>query len=312
MSLDGEGRPTARVVRPARPSILEPDGISVAQPQTFPSGGGRVAHGLFYEPTSASHCGPAGELPPLLVMIHGGPTAAARPDLALGLQFWTSRGFAVVEVNHAGSTGYGRAFREALRGGWGIVDVEDCVAAAEHLAATGRVDPRRCAIRGGSAGGFTVLRALAVPDTPFAAGADHYGVADLEALAVDTHKFESRYLDGLVGPLPEARDRYVERSPVHHVEDLDRPLVVLAGLEDRIVPPSQSEAIVAALRAKGVPTAYVTFADEQHGFRKAENQRRALEAELTFYATVFGFDLPSEEAIEPVELVPPLAPASSR
>jgi len=210
--------------------------------------------------------------------------------------FWTSRGFAVLDVNYGGSTGFGREYREQLKGAWGIVDVADCLAAARHLAAIGRVDGERLAIRGGSAGGFTTLAALARADTPFSAGADHFGVADLEALAADTHKFESRYLDGLVGPYPEARDLYVERSPIHHVEDFRVPLIVLQGAEDAIVPPNQSEAIVEALRQRRVPVAYLLFEGEQHGFRRAENITRALDAELSFYSQVFGF--PTD--VEPV------------
>jgi dipeptidyl aminopeptidase/acylaminoacyl peptidase len=218
------------------------------------------------------------------------------------VQYWTSRGFAVVDVNYGGSTGYGRAFREELLGQWGVVDVADCQAAARYLARMGRVDGARLAIRGGSAGGFTTLAALARDDTPFAAGADHFGVADLEALARDTHKFESRYLDRLVGPYPEARDVYVERSPIHHVDRLNRPLIVLQGSEDVIVPPAQSERIVDALRERKVPVAYLLFDGEQHGFRRAENIRRSLDAELSFYAQVLGFNLPAAEGIEPVPI----------
>jgi dipeptidyl aminopeptidase/acylaminoacyl peptidase len=233
-------------------------------------------------------------------VIHGGPTSSAVPVLSVNVQYWTSRGFGVVDVNYGGSTGFGRAYRDLLKGAWGVVDVADCLAAARWLAEQGRVDGTRLAIRGGSAGGYTTLAALARKDTPFAAGADHYGVADLEALAADTHKFESRYLDGLVGPYPEARDVYVERSPIHHVELFTRPLIVLQGSEDAVVPPNQSEAIVGALRARKVPVAYLVFEGEQHGFRRAENIRRALEAELSFYAQVFGFGLPEAEGIEPV------------
>ena len=209
--------------------------------------------------------------------------------LAVGVQYWTSRGFAVVDVDYGGSSGYGRPYRELLRGQWGVVDVADCLAAARALARPRPRRPGRLCIRGGSAGGYTTLAALARDDTPFAAGADHFGVADLEALARDTHKFESRYLDGLVGPYPEAREVYVERSPITHVERFASPLIVLQGAEDAIVPPAQSETIVAALRAKGVPVAYLLFDGEQHGFRRAENVRRALDAELSFYAQVLGF-----------------------
>jgi dipeptidyl aminopeptidase/acylaminoacyl peptidase len=291
-------------LRSPRDLGVDPGYFSVPEAITFPSvdaeGEKRRAHALFYPPAHPDLRAPEGELPPLLVEIHGGPTAAASPVLNLGVQYWTSRGFAVVDVDYGGSTGYGRAYREQLLGQWGVIDVADCLAAANHLAAQGRVDRDRMCIRGGSAGGYTTLAALARDDTPFAAGADHFGVADLEALAADTHKFESRYLDRLVGPYPEARDVYVERSPIHHVDRLRRPLIVLQGSEDAIVPPNQSEAIVEALRSRGVPVAYLVFDGEQHGFRRAENIRRALDAELSFYAQVLGFDLPAEEGIEPV------------
>lgn len=294
-------------LRAPRDLGLDPAGISVAEHLTCPAGGERVAHMLYHPPASATHTGPPGERPPLVVVIHGGPTAAAEPGFAIGTQYWTSRGFAVASVNHGGSTGYGRTFREELLGQWGVLDVADCLAAARYLATPlrgepGRVDPDRLLIRGGSAGGYTVLCALARSDTPFAAGADHFGVADLEVLARDTHKFESRYLDRLVGPYPEARDLYVERSPIHHVAQFSRPLIVLQGAEDAVVPPEQSELIVDALRAKGVPVAYLLVDGEQHGFRRAENIRRALDAELSFYAQVLGFDLPPEEGIDPVQI----------
>ena len=293
-------------VRPPRDLGLDPRYLSVPEPVSFPSADGagtpRTAHALLYLPAHPDVEGPHGEHPPLLVMIHGGPTAAAVPALNLGVQYWTSRGFAVVDVDHGGSTGYGRAYREELLGQWGVIDVADCLAAAGWLAAQRRVDGNRLCIRGGSAGGYTVLAALARADTPFAAGADHFGVADLEALASDTHKFESRYLDRLVGPYPAARDVYVERSPIHHVERLTRPLIVLQGSEDAIVPPGQSEKIVQALRERRVPVAYLLFDGEQHGFRRAENIRRALDAELSFYAQVLGFSLPAEEGIAPVEV----------
>jgi dipeptidyl aminopeptidase/acylaminoacyl peptidase len=287
-------------LRPPRDLAVDPGFISVPEHLTFPSDGGRTAHALFYPPVHPEHAGPADERPPLIVEIHGGPTSAASPVLATAVQYWTSRGFAVVDVNYGGSTGYGRAFREELLGQWGIVDVADCLAVARHLARTGRVDGERLTIRGGSAGGFTTLAALARDGTPFAAGADLFGVADLETLARDTHKFESRYLDRLVGPYPDARDVYVERSPIHHVDRFARPLIVLQGSEDPIVPPAQSETIVDALRDRKVPVAYLLFEGEQHGFRRAENIRRALDAELSFYAQVLGFNLPAEEGIEPV------------
>lgn len=301
-------------LRPARDLGVDSRYLSVPEPVTFPSigadGAPREAHALLYPTASASHRGPTGERPPLLVVIHGGPTSAAVPVLNLGVQYWTSRGFAVLDVNYGGSTGYGRTYREQLRGAWGVVDVVDCLAAARWLAEQGRVDNRRLCIRGGSAGGYTTLAALARADTPFAAGADYYGVADLEALTAETHKFESHYLDGLVGCYPAERDVYQQRSPIHRVDQLTRPLIVLQGNEDAVVPPGQSEIIVNALRARRVPVAYLLFEGEQHGFRRSENIRRALDAELSFYAQVLGFTLPPGEGIEPV-LIENLHPAGS-
>ena len=297
--LPPHGEPTVGVLHPARDLGLGPAWFSAPEPLEVVTTGGATTYAVFYPPNHPEAHGPADAAPPLVVMIHGGPTSAARPQLSLALQFWTSRGFAVADVNYRGSTGYGRAYRRQLNGAWGQADVDDCVAVADHLVAEGRVDPLRLAIRGGSAGGFTALCALTFHDR-FAAGASLYGVADLEALARDTHKFESRYLDSLVGPYPEQRDRYVERSPIHHVDRLDRPVIVLQGLEDEVVPPAQSEMIVAALRDKGVPVAYVEFEGEQHGFRQAANIRRALEAELYFYGSVFGFE--PWDTIDPVPI----------
>jgi dipeptidyl aminopeptidase/acylaminoacyl peptidase len=287
------------IVRPPRDLGLDPRWFSVPRPISYPTSGDANAHGLFYPPTNPDFDGPADESPPLVVLSHGGPTGAARPQLNLAIQYWTSRGIAVVDVNYRGSTGFGRDYRRALDGRWGIVDVDDCVAAARHLVTAGEADERRLAIRGGSAGGYTTLCALTFHDT-FAAGASLYGVADLEALARDTHKFESRYLDTLVGPYPEQRDRYIERSPIHHTDRLRRPLIIFQGLEDEIVPPSQAEMMADALRAGGVPFAYLSFEGEQHGFRQAANIRRVLEAELYFYARIFGFDL--DDDIEPVPI----------
>jgi dipeptidyl aminopeptidase/acylaminoacyl peptidase len=279
-----------QVLRPPRDLGLDPSWFSVAKPVSFPSGsdGERTAHALYYPPTNPEVEAPDGEAPPLLVLIHGGPTAMARGRLDLAKQYWTSRGFALVDVNYGGSTGYGREYRELLKGQWGIVDVEDCIAAARHLADHGLADPERLCIRGGSAGGFTVLAALVQSDV-FAAGASSYGVADLTALAEETHKFESRYLDGLVGPYPEAKSVYEERSPINHVDQLDSPLIVFQGLEDEIVPPNQSEMVVEALQRKGVTVEYHAFEGEQHGFRKAETVIAVLEAELAFYGRVLGF-----------------------
>ena len=280
--------------RPAAP--LEPAWISRPEPITFPTGGGdEVAHALFYPPTSGDHVAPDGELPPLVVRIHGGPTASARSEFSTSVQFWTTRGFAVADVNYRGSTGYGRRYRDLLRGRWGDADVEDCIAVATHLAATGCVDPRRCVIRGGSSGGFTALAALcfqAERGAPgaFAAACSLYGVTDLAALATDTHKFESRYLDGLVGVLPDDAEVYRSRSPLFHAERLDRPVLLLQGAEDRVVPPSQAEVLVDALVHNGVPHAYVLFEGEGHGFHNADTVVRALETELAFYGAVLGFE----------------------
>jgi len=291
-------------LRPPRDVGVDAGYFSAPEAVSFGSvdaaGLARTAHALYYPPANPGYRAPDGDRPPLLVEIHGGPTSRAMPVLSLGVQYWTSRGFAVVDVNYGGSTGYGRPYREQLRGQWGVIDVADCLAAAQWLARQDRVDPARLCIRGGSAGGYTTLAALAREDTPFAAGADHFGVADLAALAAETHKFESRYLDGLVGPYPQTREVYVERSPIHHVDRFTRPLIVLQGSEDEVVPPNQSEMIVEALRAKGVPVAYLLFDGEQHGFRRAENIRRALDGELSFYGQVLGFELPAGEGIEPV------------
>ena len=264
--------------------------LSQPQPITFPTAGGAPAHGFYYAPTHETISAAAGAAPPLLVIGHGGPTAATSTGLNLGIQYWTSRGFAVFDVNYRGSTGYGRAYRDALDGQWGVADVEDCVHGARYLAASGRADGARMAIRGRSAGGFTVLAALAFHDV-FSAGASYYGVSDLEALAHDTHKFEARYFDRLVGPFPAAQMIYRERSPIHHCDRLRTPVIFFQGLEDKVVSPSQAERMVDALRAKGVPVAYVTFANEQHGFRRAENVTRTLEAELYFYARVWRMPL---------------------
>ena len=286
------------LLRPVRDLGISEEWFSRPRHLTFPSAGGRVAHGLYYAPVNPDVAAPDGDVPPLVVMIHGGPTSYARNVLALGKQFWTSRGFAVVDVDYGGSTGYGRPYRQLLDGAWGIVDVEDAVAAARFLAETGEVDGDALAIRGGSAGGYTTLAALCFHDA-FKAGASHYGVADLGALATDTHKFESRYLDGLVGPWPEAKAVYDERSPINHTDGFTAPLIVLQGSEDEVVPPNQAEMIISALANKAIPHAYVLFAGEQHGFRQAANIVRALEAELWFYGRVFGFE--PADPINPVE-----------
>jgi len=277
--------------------------FSEPEPITFTTEGGAVAHAFYYPPTNPAFRAPDGERPPLIVKAHGGPTSNTTTTLDPRVQFWTSRGFGLVDVDYRGSTGYGRAYRDALEHRWGIVDVDDCVAAAKHLVDAGRVDGDRLVITGGSAGGYTTLAALAFRDV-FKAGASHYGVSDLEALMADTHKFECRYDVYLVGPDATGKRADVavmhERSPIYATDRLDCPVIFIQGLEDRVVPPNQAERMVAALDEKGIPVAYVAFEGEQHGFRKAENITRALEAELYFYAAVLGF--PLAEAIDPVPI----------
>jgi len=286
------------------PLPVPAEALSVPRHVSFPSAGGRTAYAWYYPPAGAGLAGPEGEQPPLVVISHGGPTSDAMTAFNPVIQAFTTRGIAVVDVNYGGSTGYGRAYRDLLRGAWGVVDLEDCSAAATWLAAEGLADPARLAIRGGSAGGYTTLCALAFGDV-FRAGVSFYGVGDLAALAQDTHKFESRYLDLLVGPWPEAEALYRARSPIHHVERIACPVLVLQGADDRVVPPEQAETIVRALAARGLPHAYILFPGEGHGFRRAENRRRALEAELSFYAQVFGFTL--ADPVPPVPLVRPAA-----
>lgn len=276
------------VIRESRSVPVGAEELSVPEPIEFPTTGDRQAHALFYPPVNAGFVGPDDERPPLIVMSHGGPTSNASSDLDLRVQYWTNRGFAVVDVDYGGSSGYGRAYRDRLRGNWGIVDLDDCVNAALWLADQGRVDRSRLLIRGGSAGGYTTLCALTFRDV-FAAGANLYGVADAELLAKDTHKFEARYLDGLIGPYPEAVDEYRRRSPIHFADRISCPVIVFQGLEDKVVPPEQSEAIVDALRRSGTPVAYLAFEGEQHGFRKAETIVAVARAELEFYGRVLGF-----------------------
>ncbi|MEM9743565.1 MAG: prolyl oligopeptidase family serine peptidase [Pseudomonadota bacterium] len=278
-----------RVLHRSGESGVEPGYLASPEAITFPTAGGAEAYAYYYPPTNADFQAPEGELPPLMVLMHGGPTGATSPNFSLAKQFWTSRGFAIVDVNYRGSTGYGRAFRQALNGQWGVVDLEDAVAATEYLVANKKADPDRLLIRGGSAGGYTTLSALAFTDV-FAAGANYFGVSDLKALAEHTHKFESRYLDSMVGPYPEAADLYAARSPINALDGFNSPLITFQGLEDRVVPPAQSEMIYEALKAKGTPTAYLPFEGEQHGFRSAENNIKALESELYFYGKVLGFE----------------------
>jgi dipeptidyl aminopeptidase/acylaminoacyl peptidase len=278
---------------------VDPAYFSTPEPITFPTEGGAEAHGLFWPPCNPDAEAPADELPPLIVYSHGGPTSAVGSTLALEVQYWTSRGIGYLAVNYGGSSGLGREYRQRLNGNWGVVDVDDCINGAQHLVRAGRVDGERLLITGGSAGGYTTLCALTMRKA-FAAGSSHFGLADLEPFVSDTHKFESRYLDSLVGPYPEARELYRQRSPIHFVDSISVPLIVLQGLEDRIVPPNQAEMIVAAVRAKGLPCAYLAFAGEQHGWRRAETIVRVLEAELYFLGRVFGFT--PHDSLEPVAI----------
>src|ERR1700737_1508235 len=273
--------------------------LSVPEAIEFPTEGGVTAHAFFYPPMNPDYEAPAGELPPLVVYVHGGPTGTVANALDLGDQFWTSRGFGYLVVNYGGSSGYGRAYRQRLNGQWGVVDVNDSVNAARYLVKRGLVDGNRVAITGGSAGGYTVLRALTSTDC-FKAGASHFGISDLEVFHSDTHKFESMYDQGLIGRWPEDRHIYRERSAIHFVDRITAPIILFQGLEDKVVPPNQAELIVAARRKKGLPVAYIAYEGEQHGFRIAKNIKRTLEAALYFYSRIFAFDLP--DAVEPVPI----------
>lgn len=276
------------VLRASTTDVPDAGYLSAPRPLAYPTTHGETAHALYYPPANRDFRAPENEKPPLLVLSHGGPTSTASRALNLRTQYWTSRGFAVLDVNYRGSTGYGRAYRRKLDGQWGVADVEDCIAGARHLVERGLADKDCLAIRGGSAGGYTTLCALTFHRL-FRAGAVYYGVSDLEALARDTHKFEARYLDRLIGAYPVRRDLYRERSPIHHVDRLSCPVIFFQGLEDRVVPPDQTEKMVNALRKRNIPVAYVPFEGEQHGFRRAENIQRALEAEFYFYSRLFGF-----------------------
>ncbi|HAV35755.1 MAG TPA: peptidase, partial [Massilia sp.] len=273
--------------------------LSVPRSIRYPSANGRTAYAFHYAPTNKDYAPNDGELPPLIVIGHGGPTGMATSTLKLATQFWTSRGFAVLDVNYGGSTGFGRHYRDLLRGQWGVIDVEDCVAGARHLADEKLADPERLLIRGSSAGGLTTLSALAFHDV-FKAGASYYGVSDLAGLDADSHKFESHYNEYLIAPKAQAAAVYRQRSPIHHTASLTRPMIFFQGLDDKVVPPQQSEAMVEALRARGVPVAYITLEGEGHGFRKADSVVRTLEAELVFYLRVFGIPVPG--ALPAVEI----------
>lgn len=273
--------------------------LSIPKPIEFPTENGLTARAFFYPPRNRDYTGPSEERPPLLVISHGGPTAAAPTYLRLSLPYWTSRGFAVLDVDYGGSSGYGRAYRQRLNGQWGVVDLDDCVNGARYLVKLGEVDGDRLAIRGGSAGGYTTLCALTFRNI-FRTGASYFGLSDLETFVKDTHKFESHYLERLIGPYPEQRDLYRERSPIHFVDRISCPMIFFQGLEDKVVPPSQAELMVKALRKKGLPVAYVPFDGEQHGFRRAKNIKRSLDAELFFYSKIFGFEL--ADPVEPVQI----------
>ncbi|HEY1162534.1 MAG TPA: prolyl oligopeptidase family serine peptidase [Candidatus Dormibacteraeota bacterium] len=287
------------VVKVSNPAHIDPGYFSVPHAIEFPTEGGVTAHAFYYPPKNKDHEGPPGEQPPLVVHSHGGPTSAAGSSFDLEFQYWTSRGFGIVDVNYGGSSGYGRAYRLRLNGMWGVVDVDDCINAARHLVGQGLADGRRVAITGGSAGGFTTLVALTKRNF-FNAGASHFGIGDLVTFVKETHKFESRYLDTLVGPYPERADRYRERSAVNFADDLNCPVILFQGLEDKVVPPSQAEEFVAVCEKKKLPYAYLPFEGEQHGFRQAKNIRRSIEGELYFYSQIFDFATADE--IEPVDI----------
>ncbi|MCH7743691.1 MAG: S9 family peptidase [Proteobacteria bacterium] len=291
---------TTQVIKQSITLQLDEGYLSVPETLEFPAADGGTAHAFFYPPANRDYESPDDERPPLIVMLHGGPTGATSNALSLKTQYWTSRGFALLDVNYRGSTGYGREYRDKLLGKWGIVDVQDTVSGCNYLGDKNLVDMERLAIRGGSAGGYTTLCALTFTDT-FKAGASHFGVSDLEALAKDTHKFESRYLDSIVGAYPEELEVYRQRSPIHHVDQLSSACIFFQGLEDKVVPPNQAETMVEALKEKGLPVAYVPFEGEQHGFRRAENIKRCLDLELYFYSRIFGFT--SADQIEPVKIM---------
>jgi dipeptidyl aminopeptidase/acylaminoacyl peptidase len=288
-----------KVLRSSSDIDISPHLISIPQAITYPTEHNQTAHAFFYPPKNDDFHGPDGEKPPLRVISHGGPTGATDSTFSLGIQYWTSRGIAVLDVNYGGSVGYGRAYRERLNGQWGVMDVDDCINGVRYLVERGLVDKDRLAISGGSAGGYTTLCALAFRKF-FQVGASFYGVSDLKALAKDTHKFESRYMDRLVAPYAENPGLYYERSPIHHTENLSCPVILLQGLEDKVVPPAQAELIFEALRSKGIPVAYLAFEGEQHGFRRAETIKRALEATLYFYGKILGFE--PADTMKPVKI----------
>lgn len=293
------GTRAIKVLRKSSSVEVDEGYLSIPGQVEFPTERGLTAHAFFYPPANRNYEAPQGERPPLIVISHGGPTSASTTTLKLSIQYWTSRGFGVLDVNYGGSTGYGRAYRERLNGQWGVVDVDDCANGARYLVERGEADGERLIIRGGSAGGYTTLAALTFRDV-FKAGASYYGISDLELLEQDCHKFESRYNYSLIGAYPEEQKLYKERSPIHYTDRLSCPIILFQGLEDKVVPPNQAEMMYEAALKKGLPVAYVPFEGEQHGFRKAENIKRSLDGELYFYSKVFGFDL--AEAVEPVDI----------
>ena len=288
------------ILKRAGDLTIDPDYLSLPEAIAFPTTDNSTAYAWYYPPQNKDYLAPTSELPPLVVKSHGGPTAAASVDLNLRIQYWTSRGFGYLDVNYGGSIGYGRQYRQRLDGKWGIVDVDDCVNAARYLVKQNRVDGDRLVITGSSAGGYTTLAALTFRDL-FKAGASYYGISDLEILAKDTHKFESRYLDGLIGKYPEERAIYQERSPISYIEQLNCPVIFFQGLKDKVVPPNQAQIMFDAIKVKGLPVAYISFEQEAHGFRIAENIKKALDSEFYFYARVFGFE--PADAIEPIEII---------
>ena len=289
-----------RILKRSGDLTIAPGYLSLPEAIAFPTTDDLTAHAWYYPPQNQDFIAPPGELPPLIVKSHGGPTAAASVDLNLRIQYWTSRGFGYLDVNYGGSIGYGRQYRQRIDGKWGVVDVDDCVNAARYLVDRGRVDGDRLVITGSSAGGYTTLAALTFRDT-FRAGASYYGVSDLEILAKDTHKFESKYLDRLIGKYPEAKALYQERSPIYHTDLLSCPVIFFQGLEDKVVPPNQAEMMFEAIKAKGLPVAYIAFERESHGFRISENIKQALDSEFYFYSRVFGFE--PADPIEPIAIV---------
>jgi dipeptidyl aminopeptidase/acylaminoacyl peptidase len=286
-------------LRPSSRVDIDEGYLSIARAIEFPTENELTAHAFFYAPANCDYEAPAEERPPLIVISHGGPPSVSTTTLKLSIQYWSSRGFGVLDVNYGGSTGYGRAYRERLNGQWGVVDVDDCANGAQYLVKLGEADGNRLIIRGGSAGGYTTLAALTFRSV-FKAGASYYGISDLELLEQDCHKFESRYNDSLIGPYPQRENLYKERSPIHFTDRLSCPLILFQGLDDKVVPPNQAEMMYEAALRKGLPVAYVAFEGEQHGFRKAENIKRSLDGELYFYSKVFGFEL--AEPVEPVDI----------